>query len=64
MPRPFQFGLRDILLVTSIIAALAATITSRQATIAFVTLGILLMFLWQRPVLLRLHHQTAGPRTR
>jgi hypothetical protein len=52
--RPFQFGLRDILLVTAVIAALVATITSRQATIAFVALGILLMFLWHRPVLLRL----------
>jgi hypothetical protein len=54
MLRPFQFGLRDILLVTAIVAALVGAIASRDATIAFVAQGILLMFVWQRPVILRL----------
>jgi hypothetical protein len=54
MARPFQFGLSDILLLTAIVAALVATIASRQATIPFITQGILLMFVWHRPVVLRL----------
>jgi hypothetical protein len=53
MSRRFQFSLGDALLGTAVVAAIVATIASREAIIGFVAFSVLLVFVWQRPVLFR-----------
>ncbi len=59
MSRRFQFSLRDILLATGIVAAAAATIATGEVRISFISFAVLLIFVWQRPVLFRLWLITA-----
>lgn len=54
MSRRFQFSLDDVLLTTAVAAVSAATVASREAIISFVAFGLLLIFIWRRPLLFRL----------
>ncbi|HWB07836.1 MAG TPA: hypothetical protein VG826_01235 [Pirellulales bacterium] len=59
MSRRFQFSLGDVLLTTGVAAVIAATVASREAILSFVGFSALLIFIWRRPVLLRLWLATA-----
>jgi hypothetical protein len=57
--RRFQFSVADGLLVTAIVAALVATLTTKEAVVSFITLAALVAFVWHRPVLFRLWASTS-----
>lgn len=59
MSRRLQFSIADGLLATAVVAAVVATISTREAVVSFITLSALLAFLWHRPVLFRLWAATA-----
>jgi hypothetical protein len=52
--RPFQIGLRDIFLATALIAGLLAGIAGQQARISFLTLALIGLFVWRRPIMMRI----------
>lgn len=54
MARRFQFSIADGLLATAVAAAVVATIAARKSAISFIAAGVLLLFIWHRPVLVRL----------
>ena len=49
----YQFSVRDLLLLVVVAAAVTATIATERAIISFITLGVLLLFVWHRPIVLR-----------
>jgi hypothetical protein len=52
--RPFQIGLRDIFLAITLIAGIFAGIAGQQARISFLTLSLLGLFVWHRPIMMRI----------
>lgn len=54
MSRRFQFTIADGLLLTAVVAAIVASITTHEAVVSLITLSSLLAFIWHRPVIFRL----------
>ena len=53
MKTRFQVTLTDLLLITAVVAATVATLSSHEATIVFIALSVLVLFIWWRPVVMR-----------
>jgi hypothetical protein len=56
----FQLNLRDIFLVTAIVAAVVASIARQEIRIALLTLAIFPLVIWRRPVVMRVWIVTAA----
>src|SRR5690348_10303230 len=55
----FQFSIAEGLLATALVAAVVASVATKEAVVSFIALAALPAFVWHRPVIFRLWVTTA-----